>query len=502
MNDRDREERLGELLHRRLVAPDAPGRIYDHVGRLGSDDPTNAVDWRFSPRRFSVRPGSGPGSHGTRVLAGLTAAVGVAALLAVGLAWRQSHGTGPLGGASATDTLATTTPSAVASPVASRAGIPWSGPAPQVEVTGRLDSQFGWATTYQPGKLYVTENGGTTWQDRTPANLAGNFEPFTALRQAGPWDVRFADSQHGWVIYARNLGADAKGLGTSEYDIYRTADGGSTWTVSQLPIPPTYGLLAFYVLDDQHVWASVLGYDDVQVTSLPGPTHGQFWGSQDGGATWSMVSSAELGLTFYGAGSAAANPLRPWPNKGRFVSPLEGWAVWDLTTLMHTADGGRSWASSALPLPAGAESTATVQIERFPAASASSLVVSGEYWPSKTSNKMMWVTWTSPDGGAHWAIEATAKLYGLEPFQPSGDPDASTIAFYDRTGSPILIRLFDPVTDTFTASLDGTRPCGPDSGVGRVSLVTASDLWVICDGRSGPYGTVDGGTTWKALMTR
>lgn len=314
MNDDELELLIRDELHRRVVAPEAPGRLFRCVDRMGRDGDGGAAEAPRARRGFHLV------SRSVGVLGGLAGAAGIAALLAVSLAWRPSHNPGPAVGESATVAAApsTASPIALASPTPSPTAIPthvptWAGQPVVVSDIGRLDSDFGWVvgnTSDGDGtqNLYVTRDGGGTWQTSTPPDLG-----------ISPGSMQFADRDHGTYAAGQK--------------VYLTGDGGSTWTPSTVPAPAGFEVETVEMLDGQRIWAQLDANGQMEL-----------WATTDGGSTWSLRLSGRSNR---------------WP-QFTFVSQDEGWG-WLGTIVsgrisdarsVHTLDGGRTWTSAPLPLPA------------------------------------------------------------------------------------------------------------------------------------------------------
>ncbi len=121
------------------------------------------------------------------------------------------------------------------------------------------------------GTLYKTDNGGLTW--------TSNPLPF------GDGDLHFLDSANGWAMV--NLGA---GAGSNAIAVYQTTDGGANWTRTYINDPtvsgagnslPLGGLKYGIVpLNMQTAWigGTVYSSDTVYV-----------YRTDDGGKTWSQI---------------------------------------------------------------------------------------------------------------------------------------------------------------------------------------------------------------------
>ena len=185
------------------------------------------------------------------------------------------------------------------------------------------DAQNGWVSGTN-GALLHTTDGGAHWA-KAPT--------WDGARGDDLWAVDFTDAQHGWI--AGGNAATLTGF------IYRTTDGGQTWTVQQVvPGAVLYGIeaprcavggdpvtgagVAYYSTDNGAIWAPSAGVPAdtclAKVTRAPGGTvdwavgsGGTVLESTDGGATWTAPAGA-VPATF---DLAAAS----------FISDTDGWIV-------------------------------------------------------------------------------------------------------------------------------------------------------------------------------
>src|SRR5262249_46954189 len=142
-----------------------------------------------------------------------------------------------------------------------------------------LPDGFGYAVT--SSGLAVTSDAGSTWRSATPPGLAA-----TDIRA-----VRFVDPSNGLVVAL-------SGTEHQSFALWRTGDGGLTWTSSRLPMPASVDAGAAISLaapDASHV---LVGLSLQQGLGLPGP--GVLLASSNGGRTWSrrvLPGSGEIAFT-------------------------------------------------------------------------------------------------------------------------------------------------------------------------------------------------------------
>jgi len=476
MNDDELELLLRDELHRRVVAPEAPSRLYRCVDRMGLDGDDRPAGGPRARKEFH------PMSRWAGVFGGLATAASIAALLAVSLAWRPSHNPGPAVEESATVSAApsTTSPVAVASPSPSPTAIPtpvptWAGQPVVVAAAGRLDADFGWvvgntSTGDAPLNLYVTRDGGTTWQTSTPPDLSSTSS------------MQFADRDHGTYAVGQKL--------------YLTGDGGSTWMSSTVPGPSGFQVEWLEMLDGQRIWAELDANGKMEL-----------WATTDGGSTWSLRLSGKS---------------NQWP-QFTFVSETEGWG-WLGTIVsghlndvksVHTLDGGRTWTSAPLPLPADYQSFGKMYLP--PAVSGGRIVLSlvaDKTAPGATADTAF-VLVSSDDGGASWALSSTMPLGG-PPYRVGQSGSLFWLLAYQSQGPWGEITFFDPLKPAFSATIDPpTTVCQQPAGDGSQSVgvggqyvvVSTTEAWLSCGTFVGNareldhlYTTTDGGKTWRGLL--
>jgi N-acetyl-anhydromuramyl-L-alanine amidase AmpD/photosystem II stability/assembly factor-like uncharacterized protein len=330
-----------------------------------------------------------------------------------------------------------------------------------------LPGGFGYALT--GSELALTSNAGSNWRDATPPGLAA-----TEIRA-----VRFVDSETGFVVGL--AGTERQG-----FNLWRTADGGVTWTSSRLPVPASVDVsapISVAAPDDSH-WLASLSLQ--QGLGRPGP--GVLPASSNGGRTWSR-------RVLPGGGAIA------------FTTPTQGWLAPVAGGLFRTRDGGRTWRPATVPAPAGfLSSPALAEIPTFSDATHAALPVT---FRDGTRAAVSFLT--SSDGGATWQTAATVT--GSRVPIPTGRVPA---AIADATnwlalpdGGSRVVGLVDgkPVRNTATAGLPLTAPgfeledvsfASPATGWATVSTCAAG-TGASCTRSETLYRTHDGGSTWAPL---
>ena len=244
-----------------------------------------------------------------------------------------------------------------------------------------LTASIAWVATTRHA-LFHTIDGGQTWQKTAvgPADEASQASQIT-----------FINPSDGWILFSTS---DTGGQGDS-IDIFRTTDGGMTWThvsstgtsafpdtaPGHLPLGGTKWGLSF--LDTSTGWATY------QYTGTNNPI--QFYVTHDGGSTWTQQTLpqpfpskpfATLPPTFFSAQDGVLPVLL-------FNSQNE-----EGIDLYVTHNGGASWSSTAflstsLYLSAGLN--ATISTIEF--------IDMNHGWIVNDQGKLLYAT---NDGGQHW----------------------------------------------------------------------------------------------------
>jgi photosystem II stability/assembly factor-like uncharacterized protein len=171
-----------------------------------------------------------------------------------------------------------------------------------------IDATTGWAAgscSSGPLFLYVTQDGGQTWQPQTlppppgdPADLYSNClcaaeSPTFVSAQDGVLAITVSQFNQGTYLYV-------------------TRDGGFTWAVRELPVALLFGAPDFFSASDGIV------------------TDGQrLFSTSDGGATWTQSGTLPI------SGTNLVGSID-------FVDPNDGW-VTDGQHLYATHDGSQTW---------------------------------------------------------------------------------------------------------------------------------------------------------------
>ena len=323
-----------------------------------------------------------------------------------------------------------------------------------------LDEVNGWAVTEE--NVIRTDDGGVTWYNVTPANLA----------DAGYLVYPdFFDATHAWVQFP-DMNKYPNG-GT----LYRTTNGGLTW--ESFVTPFSGGSIHF--VDQNNGWMMA----DLGVGA--GSMAVSVFQTSDGGKTWKRTYTNDPNL-------ADASDTLPLGGIKNLILPLDSETAWvggvvyapGETYLFRSDDGGKTWFHINLVLPANAdESELSVQGIVFVSPKEGLLAL------RVTSDTPQTIVYITEDGGNTWLqLPVIFEGYGI-----LETPSASEMIFY--------------TADQFYVTSDAgvnIQQVSPDIKFGDsiidMSFANSQIGWVITSSPSNErilYRTEDGGETWAPL---
>ena len=340
--------------------------------------------------------------------------------------------------------------------------------------------------------------------------------------------IDFQDANNGWGIAVNDNGC-----------VVRSVDGGSIWLNATPPGTGAIGLSAtLTVLDTLHAWLLLPGPDffsgtlyrtgdgGITWSSSPAPFGGalmqfqdgstgraladrgaragseavELFQTSDGGATWASVFHDDPGLP----GSSDSLPLRGIKNGMTFLDANTGWVTGFIQAdgpaagevyLYITHDGGASWSQQNLPRPAGFEKS-----QYLPQAP----VFFGQdgflpltiYQPDRTNLTF----YTTQDGGSSWNGDPANASHVIHPGLPA---IADVMHIWSWDGGASLYHTSDGAQTwaAVTVALDLSGNLSQlefvPAGAGRFTgwALTRLDE----GGHSQLYRSTDG-TNWKPLI--
>ena len=175
----------------------------------------------------------------------------------------------------------------------------------------------GWGVTKDGNHLLVTVDGGETWLEATPAGLYP-LPPGVSSLHMHPF---FLDEATAWFLF-NNAGSGV---------LYHTQDSGVTWTMTSVP----FDNARFYFLDLNS------GYAMVSLGAGAGSHYYAIYRTSDGGATWTEVFTHE-------PGEMKSLPEGGSKNGITFRGVDSGWIGGSMPMdeffyLYYTEDGGATW---------------------------------------------------------------------------------------------------------------------------------------------------------------
>jgi photosystem II stability/assembly factor-like uncharacterized protein len=270
-----------------------------------------------------------------------------------------------------------------------------------------VNTTIGWALT--ENALLRTTDGGRHWVDRTPPGL------HTRVLEVGvdSVPVAFRGPLDGWLAVSV----------PGRVRVFRTADGGARWrsaivSPSKAAALPSSDVALVLALD------FVNGRDGWLLTSAGGAAAGsqdvELYRTGDGGSSWTLLSAntqqhaARGGIPTIGikTGIVFATPTRGLVTG--YHGQVPGFGVY------ASADGGRRWRPLALPLPHGYPASSAFPLT-FPPSFAGASGVLPTVWPNRRSI----VFYRTGDRGARW--QPTTPLHSPGGNVPRGwsFPDAT-----------------------------------------------------------------------------
>jgi photosystem II stability/assembly factor-like uncharacterized protein len=179
----------------------------------------------------------------------------------------------------------------------------------------------------------ISTDGGTVWQaESEPA-------PLQSPATMAPYELARISLQHAYVL--------APSAGPSPFVLLFSADAGATWITRPVPCPTPFSLGAeLAASSSEDLWLICGG----QATS--GDQLKELYRSDDGGQTWNLASSA---TGFFGGAPDTTLSTAPLSASGyvapfsighktlAVVSPTQAWLFPSRGNLLMTTDGGYEW---------------------------------------------------------------------------------------------------------------------------------------------------------------
>ena len=331
---------------------------------------------------------------------------------------------------------------------------------PDITFLRMLNELDGWAIT--ENAILRTTDSGSTWYNVSPQGVTG-FGYGTANI--------FLSVSRAWVMVTDWSDPVGSGL------LYRTSDGGLTWTV--YPVPFGGGDLTF--IDEENGWMmAALGI-------AAGSMGVAIYKTDDGGATWTQTYTNDPNLE-------NASDSLPLGGIKSNLTPLDtdtawvGGVVYALETFyfFKTSDGGQTWAPQTLPAAPGMQNT-EVSIESGPIFTTPNDAILPIRFAGETYRTGFYAT---HDGGLNW------EFLTFMPGSGAVDFVSPTDGFF-WTGEQFFVT--DDSVQTWTTVNSDVLFGNSFAGMDFVNTRTG---WVWTYDETGQYGlykTTDGGVTWVSM---
>lgn len=353
-----------------------------------------------------------------------------------------------------------------------------------------LDATTGWAVGQSVEEasdhILRTSDGGATWRDVTPPEP---LDPEAISGEAA--SAFFLDANIAQVAYADRAFAPS----FAPIVVWRTQDGGQTWTASQ-PLPPPdifdyFSPSDVVFVDAQTGW--LLAHLGVGMSH----DYVALYATADGGQTWARVVDPN------DIENQQALPQSCYKNGLDFVDAQTGWVAGDCGGVVpggpffyKTTDGGRSWSLQELPPPAEAPDVFTNELIYCGAASldlstqVGRVIVQCNYAEPVQSRRWLYVT---TDGGQTWAARSLPVAYGSVMFI---DADVGWSVGADAQSDQPEAQLHQTLDGGQTWSL--VRSLG---WAGQLDFINAQAGWAVAQaGEAIAFVyTTDGGQRWQEL---
>jgi photosystem II stability/assembly factor-like uncharacterized protein len=293
-----------------------------------------------------------------------------------------------------------------------------------------------WASGTHGTVLRSTDAGATWERDTVPGAATLDFRAIAATSRD--------------VAHALSIGDSSR--------IYRTTDGGRTWS------------LRFTATQKGSFFDAIQFWDAKHGIAMSDPVDGRFLiiATDDGGETWHRMPADGMPAALPGEGGFAASGTCLITRGTRDAWLVSGGAA--VARLYHTSDRGRTWTVHDTPLRAGVASAGTFSVAFRDATHG--VIAGGDYQQPTLRGRNLAVT---SDGGVTWTLPDSAS-------SPTGY--RSAVAFMPGSDGRRLVAVGLTGTDV---SRDGGATWVSVDSVSYNSVAFAADGsgWVV-----GPRGRI------------
>jgi len=318
-----------------------------------------------------------------------------------------------------------------------------------------------------PNVFYTGTSGGGVWKTDDAGNTWDNItDGFFDVAPIGALDVADSDPN---VIYVGTGSACIRGNVSTGRGVYRSTDGGDSWSFSGLGHIGQVGDLKIHPTNPDVAYIAALGH-----AFGPNPERGVYR-TTDGGDSWEQVLFVSDSTGFVDLAMNPSNPREIYASAWRgerkpwvVISGAEEAGIW------KTMDGGDSWTKLSNGLPSGLFGKSSVAV---------SPANPDRVWALIEAPEPDGGVYRSDDRGENWTrVSADRKLrqraYYYMHLEP--DPTDENTIYAMNTGLYRSIdggRTFDPIAvphgdvhDLWVDPNDPTRMIVADDGGGQVSV--------------------------------
>jgi len=382
--------------------------------------------------------------------------------------------------------------------------------------------------------ILLSENGGTSWKDLSsvpgtvssidfvtnkigylvsrPVNGGANNYIYSTTNGGSTWIQVFAGSISAIKFLTPTTGFAMLRTPSSNSQlfsagIYKTANGGKSWSLVPSTLDPTavYGSFSFSSSSD--------GWLLVGIEPSAGSENKYLYKTTDGGSNWNLVAQAQFssGQTMATSGIM---PATGYVTQLQFISPQQGFMALARSGMYATDDGGLTW-NLMNKTPMSARSLRNVVgFSAWSRTDFSFVTANSNFWQTNSSGQM---TLVYPPYSAQSIFYGSTGLYALSPSQGIS-AIGNTSSLHRLGNAPTGVTEIDPLRNkllalgasVFYQSSSGTKweqiPLPKGWSLLQGKFVNASLGFVVAN-NNGPAGsatidrTTDGGANWNTVST-
>jgi xyloglucan-specific exo-beta-1,4-glucanase len=352
-----------------------------------------------------------------------------------------------------------------------------------------------------------------TTTDMTNANggspIGVEFVVFDATVPATGFTATGSATQ---TIYV-GVAPDYKGLAGLTSDLYKSIDGGATWTGIAIPAAVTTAITSD--LHIPHLARAADGMLYVPFTSGSGPGSGapSFLYKFDGGTTWTKLIASGEGLYYGGIGGLSVYGSGATTQIVFGVSGTWGTAAW-IQIAMRSADGGQTWTE----IGRSGDLDGT---QNYHDATGTTGAANPAYWgwvddldidpfnPERVSYVVGGGVWSTNEAFStatpHWTFDVTGIEEMVNLGMTAPPPGASYLLASAHGDTGIYVHTSLTAAPTRSPNLGASPPLGEGGNGTGIDMAWNNPAYIAAVGTFG--GTSDGawstdsGVTWTKFPT-